>query len=191
MSLRRQDDQQTLSFANTGTTDVLREMVAHGVFRDYEEPSDCFAVHRNRLMTSGVLNYVTMPYAPATTGDARSKAEIRTIGSIRLERALVEERKNADIDLDSRVHADSALQDALDVNRRYNLSGVDNMFFSDDGVLTLQWDKGAHGAALVFTGEKKVSASTAGPNKLYSQGIVRLRSADPLPADFLNFLRQF
>jgi hypothetical protein len=117
-------------------------------------------------------------------------AEIRTIDSIKLEKRVQLEREQTIIETDSLAFADTAVREALGAIRRHNLSGAENIAISEDGILSMQWRKIAAGAAMVFTGDGKISVSIATPSKLYSQRPSRINASDPLPRDFLIAIAQ-
>ena len=134
--------------------------------------------------------YAAISRAPATAGVANATpAQIRTIGSIRLEKLINEEKDASQIEDDCILYADASVRDALALIRRFNLSGAQNVVLSEDGILTIQWRKGRLGALMVFTGDGNVAISTAAPGKLYSQSPTQFPITD-VPLGFLLVLKQ-
>jgi len=128
--------------------------------------------------------------APATTAvsaDAK-QAIVRTIDSIRLEKSIRDERMRADIDADAKATADQATTDAIQIVRRENLAGNPNLYFAEDGFLSLQWKKGDLGAALIFSGDAKVSIALRKPGRYYSDSGAEIDVAESLPATFTTML---
>lgn len=143
----------------------------------------------NSNSTNGLFEFYTSIFTANSTADVPACAVIRTIGSLQLERLIIQERQTAPIDDDSKAFADAAVHDSLELVRRLNLSGADNIMISEDGIVSLQWRKGDHGAAMLFTGDGKVSVSLAAPGKLYSQQPIQTAVSGALPPSFMTSLK--
>jgi hypothetical protein len=114
---------------------------------------------------------------------------VRTIQSLQLERAIIREQASSIVEEDSRAFAEAAVRDALTTVRRLDLRGATNVMISEDGILSLQWQLGEIGAAIVFTGDGKVSISVASPGTFYSHNAQQLSVAEPFPAGFVSRLK--
>jgi hypothetical protein len=153
---------------------------------------ESFAAKWNSHATGGSFPmYTAISRAPGATGSAKaSSAQVRTIASLRLERLVNEERLASQIDDDCVDYADAAVRDALTLVGRSNLSGAENVFVSEDGILSIQWRRGGFGVVMVFAGDGTAAISTAAPGKLYSQSPTRFPIIDGIPLGFLIALQQ-
>jgi hypothetical protein len=142
------------------------------------------------LYTLGSFDLYTMiSRAPATAGGSDAKqAIVRTIASFRLEKSIRDERLRAEIDGDAKATADQATTDAIQIVRRENLAGNPNLYFSEDGFLSLQWKNGDLGAALIFSGDAKVSIAIRKPGLFYSDNGTEIDVTENLSANFKTML---
>lgn len=140
--------------------------------------------------TGGAVPIYAAISRASQTAAPRLTAEIRTIDSLKLEKRVQIEREHALIEEESLGFADVAVKEALAAIRKHNLGGAENIAFAEDGILSIQWRKIGIGAAIVFTGDGKVSVSIATPNKLYSQRPMRINVTEALPNDFLKAVGQ-
>jgi hypothetical protein len=60
--------------------------------------------------------------------------------------------------------------------------------FADDGILTLQWQRGQYGVALIFAGDGEVSIAFRKPGQLYAQNGLDIKITAGLPASFYEAL---
>ncbi len=67
---------------------------------------------------------------------------------------------------------------------RAKLNGQPLVMFADDGILTLQWQRGDHGLALIFAGDGEVSIAFKKPRQLYAQNGIEVKITEELPASF-------
>ena len=105
-----------------------------------------------------------------------------------LSAAIVAKRKTAKVDADYIDIADAATGDALAVVARAGLSGDPRIMFSDDGILTLQWQRGEHGVALIFAGDGLASIAFRRPGQFYAENGIDVSISDELPPAFKTAL---
>lgn len=98
------------------------------------------------------------------------------------------ERSVAEIEPSHLIVADAAMNDALAVVNRANLDGSPNVMFSEDGILTLQWQRGEFGVALIFAGDGTASIAFRRPGQLYAQNGIDIAVSDDLPQAFNDAL---
>ena len=101
-----------------------------------------------------------------------------------LARRINAAREAATIDAESVGIADAATRDADYFVDRAGLGGEPLVMFADDGILTLQWQRGGYGVALLFAGDGEVSIAFKKPEQLYAQNGIDLKVSDDLPAAF-------
>ncbi len=97
-------------------------------------------------------------------------------------------RSAATIDEDCITIADAAAADALSLVQRIDLPGSPQVSFSEDGILGLQWQRGEHGAALIFAGDGIVSIAFRRPGVYYAENGIEISISDELPAQFTEAL---
>ncbi len=132
-------------------------------------------------------NWQVLEVATPPTGS--TPQQVRSIGSLKFERLVAKALNGVDIEEPYVLFAAEAISDALKMTRRYDLRDAQNIFMTEDGVLTLQWRKGDRGAAMIFTGEGKVAISTASTEKSYSQSPTSINVSDALPIAFISTLQ--
>lgn len=93
----------------------------------------------------------------------------------------------AEIDVEERASAAAAAEDAVVMVKRNGLSGA-RVMFSEDGILTLQWQHADRGAALVFAGDQMASIAFRHPGQLYAENGIEVGITDPLPKVFAEAL---
>jgi hypothetical protein len=99
-------------------------------------------------------------------------------------------RVTATIDRDARELADAAVRDAKRVVDHAKLRGEPRVMFADDGILTLQWQRGDYGVALLFAGDGEVSVAFKKPAQLYAQNGIDVKVTENLPSAFYDALTQ-
>ncbi len=98
------------------------------------------------------------------------------------------ERAIAEIDSENLRIADAATADAIKLVERAGLAGTPRVMFSDDGILTLQWQRGEYGVALVFAGDGVASIAFKKPRQLYAENGLEVSVSKDLPAQFIDAL---
>jgi hypothetical protein len=101
---------------------------------------------------------------------------------------ILAERSAAEVDPESVCVADAAMKDALATVRRANLLGKPLVMFSEDGILALQWQRGAYGAALIFAGDGVASIAFRRPGQLYAENGIEVPVDQDLPREFYDAL---
>jgi hypothetical protein len=101
---------------------------------------------------------------------------------------IIAERSHAEVDAEGVAVADAATKDALTIVRRVNFARKPRVMFSDDGILTLQWQRGEYGVALIFAGDQMVSIAFRRPGLLYAENGIEVTISDDLPAEFFDAL---
>jgi len=96
----------------------------------------------------------------------------------------------ATIDPDVRELSDAAVRDAKQVVDHVKLRGEPRVMFADDGILTLQWQRGDYGVALLFAGDGEVSIAFKKPAQLYAQNGIDVKVTENLPSAFYDALTQ-
>lgn len=143
--------------------------------------------------TAALADYFTiasMGKVTATTASLKAfeivdPIERPTVGvSSPLSDAILARRRVAQIDMDSVQVADAATSDALAVVQRANLGGDPNVMFSSDGILTLQWQRGEHGVALIFAGDGVACVAFRRPGQFYAENGIDVEISEDLPARF-------
>jgi hypothetical protein len=99
-------------------------------------------------------------------------------------------RVAATIDPDARELADAAVRDAKRVVDHAKLRGEPRVMFTDDGILTLQWQRGDYGVALLFAGDGEVSIAFKKPAQFYAQNGINVKVTENLPSAFYDALTQ-
>jgi hypothetical protein len=94
------------------------------------------------------------------------------------------ERATAEIDSENLIMADGAAADAVKLVERAGLGGTPRVMFSDDGILTLQWQRGEYGVALIFAGDGAASIAFKNPGQLYAENGLEVSVSKDLPAQF-------
>jgi hypothetical protein len=102
--------------------------------------------------------------------------------------AILAARTTAQIDEGFRITANSALEDALAVVRDNKLEGSPLAVFSDDGILSLQWERDRYGVGLIFAGDGVVSVVFRGPDKFYAENGIEVPVETLLPREFNDAL---
>jgi hypothetical protein len=102
----------------------------------------------------------------------------------RLVADILAERSVAEVDENSAAAADVATRDAEVVVRRANLGGNPQIMFSEDGILSLQWQRDQYGVALVFAGDGLASIAFRHPDQLYAENGIEISVDDDLPQSF-------
>jgi hypothetical protein len=82
---------------------------------------------------------------------------------------------------ESATTANSAVADAKYLLSRNQVQGEPLVFFGDDGILTLQWQRHEYGVALLFAGDGEVSIAFKKPGQRYAQNGIDLPIGSELP----------
>jgi hypothetical protein len=107
--------------------------------------------------------------------------------SFLVERILAE-RRDANIDEESINAALAATDDALVLIKHNNLPGTPHIMYSNDGILTLQWECDEYGVALLFCGDHSVSIAFRRPGQLYAENGVEQPVTEKLLPRFYDAL---
>lgn len=102
---------------------------------------------------------------------------------------IVEEKSAGSVELESQAQADAAVDDALSFVQERDLDGEPKVMLSEDGILTLQWQKDNFGLALLFAGDGVVSISFRRPGQRYAENGVDISVEDDLPQSFNDMLQ--
>jgi hypothetical protein len=97
-------------------------------------------------------------------------------------------RASANIDAECAAIADAAMKDAVQLVSYRHLEGVPRIMFSGDGILTIQWQRGDFGVALIFVGEGQVSIGFRRPGQLYAENGLDIGIYDELPSPFVSLM---
>jgi hypothetical protein len=97
---------------------------------------------------------------------------------------ILSERPNVELSGADAKLADAATKDAVKLVRRAKLGGNPRIMFSDDGILTLQWQRGEYGLALIFAGDGTASIAFRRPDQFYAENGIEIAISDDLPAAF-------
>jgi len=134
--------------------------------------------------TNGVRNDGLSATAalPATADLVDQTAASLLAHRIKLERSVVQ------IDEENRATANAAMADALALIRRAEIGGSPRVMFSDDGILTLQWQRGEFGVALIFAGDGEASIAFRRPGQFYAENGIEVAISQELPSKFSEAL---
>lgn len=135
-------------------------------------------------ITSNTVNLNAFEVAIAHIDAAGLMARHAIDVSRPLFKVIATERAIAKIDMENVQLADAAMRDALFVVQRANLRGDPKVMFSSDGILTLQWQRGERGVALIFAGDGMVSLAFRQPGKFYAENGIDVAIAEELPERF-------
>jgi hypothetical protein len=103
-----------------------------------------------------------------------------------LAKIIIAERLRSDVDAECSAIADAAKQEAVAIVQRWNLSGDPRVMFSDDGVLTLQWQRDEYGVALIFAGDGMASIAFRRPGQLYAENGIDVAINENIPKQFAD-----
>jgi hypothetical protein len=103
-----------------------------------------------------------------------------------LAKIIIAERLRSDVDAECLSIADAAKQDAVAIVQRWNLNGDPRVMFSDDGILTLQWQRDEYGVALIFAGDGMASIAFRRPGQLYAENGIEVAINDNIPNQFAD-----
>ena len=84
--------------------------------------------------------------------------------------------------------ANAAVEDALTVVQRNDLGGTPLVMFSEDGILSLQWERDRYGVGLIFAGDRSVSVVFRRPGQFYAENGIEVPVDGDLPQSFNNTL---
>jgi len=101
-----------------------------------------------------------------------------------LARAILAERSALRLDEAKDKVVDAATSDSLKIVRNADLPGHPRVMFSDDGILTLQWQRGEYGVALIFAGDGIASIAFKRPDQFYAENGVDVPVSEELPDEF-------
>jgi hypothetical protein len=101
---------------------------------------------------------------------------------------ILTEQASAEIDNDSVKTALAATDDALTLVRHNRPGGVPRIMYSNDGILTLQWERDDYGVALLFCGDGTVSIAFRRPGLLYAENGIEAAVSEKLPPKFQQAL---
>ena len=108
--------------------------------------------------------------------------------SITLAHRILEERSATALDPEGLNVAKAAQEDAITLLRRNRLANQPRVMFSSDGMLTLQWQRGTLGVALILAGDGIVSIAFRRPGQFYAEKGIDVPVSGPLPAEFFDVL---
>ena len=128
--------------------------------------------------TAQTAMFTPVPIASPFAFDQQQSSDSKLAGRIDAAQAA------ADVDITSLDAANSAASDAKTLLGRSTLDGEPLVMFSDDGILTLQWQRGHYGVALIFAGDGEASIAFSKPGQLYAQNGIDIKITDDLPASF-------
>jgi hypothetical protein len=97
---------------------------------------------------------------------------------------IAAERSAAAIDKECFETADAAARDAQVLFQRQTPGGSPRIMFSEEGILTLQWQRGEYGLALIFAGDGIASIAFKRPGQLYAENGLEVAIFDDLPTEF-------
>jgi len=117
----------------------------------------------------------------------RINSPIKTAAS-KLIDLITSKRAAAEIEQGSAGVANAAVNDAKMVFQRANVGGAPHVMFSEDGILSLQWQRGEFGVALIFAGDGTVSIAFSRPGQLYAENGIEIAVSEDLPAEFTEAL---
>ena len=101
---------------------------------------------------------------------------------------IASERSRAHIDDECVAVADAALDDAVTLIQESNLGGAPSVIFSKDGILSLQWQKGKYGVAIIFAGDGLASIAFRRPGQFYAENGIEVAVTNDLPQSFNDAL---
>jgi hypothetical protein len=101
---------------------------------------------------------------------------------------ILEQRAITAIDPQCNSIADAAVQDALNTVRRNGPAGTPLVMFSEDGILSLQWDHEEYGVGLIFAGDGLASIVFRRPGQFYAENGIEVPAAGNLPQSFKDAL---
>lgn len=113
---------------------------------------------------------------------------LATSPSSKLASIINAERSRCCVDVENVGVADAAQRDAVELVQRWNLRGKPHVMFSDDGILTLQWEHGEYGVALIFAGDGLASIAFRRPGQLYAENGIEVAISDSVPKQFTDAL---
>src|SRR5271170_4351350 len=97
-------------------------------------------------------------------------------------------RSGARIDAPCSEIASAAMNDAVQLVALRSLEGRPRIMFSQDGILTMQWQRDDVGVALIFTGDGEVSIALRRPGQLYAENGIDIKIHEELPSVFIELL---
>jgi hypothetical protein len=142
--------------------------------------------------TTTILGTGTVTQATTSTRVIGSPAKPKqplTIAS-KLAKQIDAARAVAKLEVSAIAIAEGAARDAKYMIQRTKLDGEPLIMFSDDGILTLQWQSADYGVAMLFAGDGEASIAFRKPGQLYAQNGIDLKITDDLPAEFRDVMRR-
>jgi hypothetical protein len=136
-------------------------------------------------MTASMTTFPSSISIPRGTNAVASKDNT---SSLLLASLIAEERKIAEVDDENMEAANDAARDATTLALSSTFADVPRVMFSDDGILTLQWQRGEFGAALIFAGDGMVSIALKRPGQFYAENGMDVAISDELPGEFYAVL---
>jgi len=97
-------------------------------------------------------------------------------------------RDSADVEEDCESIANDAAKDAVTMVARNKLGSVPFISFSDDGILSLQWERNNSGVGLIFAGDGTASIVFRRPGQFYAENGIEVAVNDDLPQSFNDAL---
>jgi hypothetical protein len=123
-----------------------------------------------------------LPAPAAGSGSVHAPPESKIVDLVIARRSAAEvEPENAGV-------ADAAASDAVKLIERAKLNVVPKVTFSDDGLLSLQWQRGDRGVVLVLCGDGTVSIGFRRPGQYYAENGIELLVTDDLPPNYMEDL---
>jgi hypothetical protein len=150
----------------------------------------------NLKTTSGISNFDCLAWTTKSSQTFAVTGMSMIVGSppdfgapdwlpkTRIESLIEAEKQRVHLPPEAIATAEAASDQARLVVRRERLRGNPSVMISDDGILSLVWESGDLGAALLFYGDGTMSLASRTPNQFYSEGGMDLAVSDPIPTDF-------
>jgi hypothetical protein len=159
--------------ASTMIAGISSLIAAAGIGMVFAETKGAGAGAETMATINTVLASGTNEIYPAKIGAASRLVDfILTARSV----ALLDEAEAA--------AADAATADAIILADQIPSPVLPHVMFLDDGVLALQWQRGAFGVALTLTGDRKVGIAFRRPGQFYAENGIEVGISDQLPTDF-------
>jgi hypothetical protein len=151
------------------------------------------------VLSTGKVTMLAFPHHGSGIGEAQVTPEFRaylpapSAGSGRASKPspeskiidrLIAERAAAEVAPENTALADAATGDAVVLIEHAKLNVAPRVMFSDDGVLSLQWQRGDCGVLLVLCGDGMASIGFRRPGQYYAENGIEIAVTDDLPPQF-------
>jgi hypothetical protein len=140
------------------------------------------------LRPTMTANMTTFPSSISIPFGINAVASKDNTSSLLLVSLIAEERRVAQVDDENLEAANDATTDATTLALISKFSELPRVMFSDDGILTLQWQRGEFGAALIFAGDGMVSIALKRPGQFYAENGMDVAISEELPGEFYAVL---